>query len=382
MENINHLKGVSSTHNPFPALFCEACVPKNPGGERVQNQAKMCRLKPEIRLLKFAPCYEGILDTPKVGLFSYRFITGDGLLKGLGLFFFQSNYRSWWYLSHTKIHYTGWLIRFLLNGCWKKSPHNWVGLHPLYTLNSKVFFFFAHLATHPYLFPSPLEILCPGFRLSPHLCHKMKAWEHVRSLSFRLSGLGFLPTKNTCGFRVGQRINVCHTCPHLGIILLVHVGIMHHTWIPWGSVFLKTGAVARFCTITPARKSWIRDEQWMRWKPIIHQFLASHESSCSDLRATMCLLEGLENCLAASRVAASRRKCCKEWHRVWCDGRNWMAARRSPLHPGVMQNLQNGENVAGVAVVDESTSTENFMDLSYVWCLWKPQTSTRNKGNG
>ena len=46
-----------------------------------------------------------------------------------------------------------------------------------------------------------------------------------------------------------------------------------------------------------------------------------------------------------------------------------MAARRSPLHPGVMQNLQNGENVAGVAVVDESTSTENFMDLSYVWCL-------------
>lgn len=34
-----------------------------------------------------------------------------------------------------------------------------------------------------------------------------------------------------------------------------------------------------------------------------------------------------------------------------------------------LQNLQNCENVAGVAVVDESTSTENFMDLSNVWCL-------------
>lgn len=64
----------------------------------------------------------------------------------------------------------------------KKSPRNWVGLHPP---KQQGVFFSAPLATHPHLFPSPLEILCPGFRLSPHLCHKMKAWEHVRSLSFR-----------------------------------------------------------------------------------------------------------------------------------------------------------------------------------------------------
>ena len=40
------------------------------------------------------------------------------------------------------------------------------------------------------------------------------------------------------------------------------------------------------------------------------------------------LPEGLENFLAPGQ------KCSKEWHRVRCDGRNWMAARRSPLHPG------------------------------------------------
>ena len=101
----------------FSSSFLWGLCTKKPGGERVQNQAKMCRLKPEIRLLKFAPCYEGILDTPKVGLFSYRFITGDGLLKGLGLFFFQSNYRSWWYLSHTK-NPLYWLVN--------KVPFKWL----------------------------------------------------------------------------------------------------------------------------------------------------------------------------------------------------------------------------------------------------------------
>ena len=217
----------------------------------------------------------------------------------------------------------------------KKSPRNWVGLHPLYTLNSKAFFSLLLWLRTPTSSPVPSKSFVPvlGF---PHICAtKWKRGNMSGASAFgevegeqKLSGW-VLANKKHMWIPGRQRINVCHTCTHLGIILLVHVcrctihgfyGVRFFwsqgLWLVFAQFHLqenhesemnKMNALEANNPSTP-RFTWLimqRSAGYMSWVFLKVWRISWHQEGNAAKSDT-----------------------------EFCVGRNWMAARRSPLHPG------------------------------------------------